>query len=49
MGILRKHNDIRLKLDFEDHPIMDVHRRMSEEELTSIFDSIKLKFFGRKK
>ena len=43
-----KHNNLmRLKVDFENQPIIDVERDLNEKEFDDMVGSLRLKFFGR--
>jgi len=38
---------LRLKIDFEDSPIIDLRKPVNEEEFDGIIGGIKNKLFGR--
>lgn len=43
----KQNNLMRLKVDFENQPIIDVERNLNEKEFDDMVGSLRLKFFGR--
>lgn len=48
MAMGRTNNLMRLKVDFENTPIMDIEKNIADEkDFDNMIGSLRLKFFGR--